>query len=146
MEKTATEVEMVGWHHQFNGHELGQTLEDSEGQRGLVCCSPWGHRVRHDFMTEQQQMGTLNLASLLTYSNKKISSQSPFPFNLPSIRVFSNKLTLHIRWPTDCSFSISPSNECSVLISFRIDWFDVLAVKGTLKSCLQHHSSKASTP
>ena len=70
---------MVGWHHQFNGHELGQTLEDSEGQRGLVCCSPWGHRVRHDFMTEQQQMGTLNLASLLTYSNKKISSQSPFP-------------------------------------------------------------------
>ena len=44
MEKRATEVEMVGWHHQLNGHELGQTLEDSEGQRGLVCCSPWGHK------------------------------------------------------------------------------------------------------
>ena len=68
------------------------------------------------------------------------------PSIFPSIRVFSNELTLHIRWPTDWSFSISPSNERSVLISFRIDWFDVLAVKGTLKSFLQHHSSKASTP
>ena len=64
----------------------------------------------------------------------------------PSIRVFSNKSVLHIRWPTywSFSFSISPSNEYSGLISFRMDWLDLLAVQGTLKSLLQHHSSKAS--
>ena len=64
-----------------------------------------------------------------------------------SIRVFSNESVLHIRWPKywSFSFSISPSNEYSGLIFFRIDWFDLLAVPGTLKGLLQHHSSKAST-
>ena len=64
----------------------------------------------------------------------------------PSIRVFSNESTLHIRWPKYWSFSlsISPSNEHPELISFRMDWLDLLAVQGTLKSLLQHHSSKAS--
>ena len=64
----------------------------------------------------------------------------------PSIRVFSNESTLHMRWPKywSFSFSISPSNEYSGQISFRIDWLDRLAVQGTLKSLLQHHSSKAS--
>ena len=64
----------------------------------------------------------------------------------PSIRVFSNELTLHIRWPKCWSFSfnISPSSEHPGLISFRMDWLDLLAVQGTLKSLLQHHSSKAS--
>ena len=64
----------------------------------------------------------------------------------PSIRVFSNKSVLHIRWPKDWSFSfsISSSNGYSGLISFRMDWLDLLAVQGTLKSLLQHHSSKAS--
>ena len=68
------------------------------------------------------------------------------PSTFPSIGVFSNKLSLHIRWPKYwCfSFSISPSNDYSGLISFRIDWFDLLAVQGTLKSLLQHHSSKSS--
>ena len=68
------------------------------------------------------------------------------PSIFPSIWVFSNELALHIRWPKywSFSFSISPSNEYSALISFRIDWFDLLAVQGTLKSLLQHHSSKAS--
>ena len=68
------------------------------------------------------------------------------PSIFPSIRVFSNELALHIRGPKywSFSFSISPSNEYSGLISFRIDWFDLLAVQGTLKSLLQHHSSKAS--
>ena len=63
-----------------------------------------------------------------------------------SIRVFSNESTLHIRWPNywSFSFSISTSNRYSVLISFKIDWLDFLAVQGTLKSLLQHHSSKAS--
>ena len=64
----------------------------------------------------------------------------------PSIRVFSNESTLHIMWPKYCSFSfnISPSNEHSGLISFRMDWLDLLAVQGILKILLQHHSSKAS--
>ena len=64
----------------------------------------------------------------------------------PSIRVFSNESVLHIRWPKywSFSFSISPSNEYSGLISFRMDWLDLLEVQGTLKSLLQHHSSKAS--
>ena len=64
----------------------------------------------------------------------------------PSLRVFSNESTLRIRWPQlwSFSFSISPSNEHPGLISFRMDWLDLLAVQGTLKSLLQHHSSKAS--
>ena len=68
------------------------------------------------------------------------------PLIPPSIRVFSNESVLHIRWPKDWSFSftISPSNEYSGLISLRMDWLDLLAVQGTLKSLLQHHTSKAS--
>ena len=68
------------------------------------------------------------------------------PSIFPSIRVFSNELVLRIRWPKYWSFSfnISPSNEYSGLISFRMDWLDLLAVQGTLKSLLQHHTSKAS--
>ena len=68
------------------------------------------------------------------------------PSIFPSIRVFSNESVLCIRWPRcwSFSFSISPSNEYSGLISFRMDWLDLLAVQGTLKSLLQHHSSKAS--
>ena len=64
----------------------------------------------------------------------------------PSIRVFSNESTLHMRWPKywSFSFSISPSNEHPELVSFRMDWLDLLAVQGTHKSLLQHHSSKAS--
>ena len=62
----------------------------------------------------------------------------------PSIRVFSNESTLCIKWPKFWSFSFSPSNEYSGLISFRIDWFDLFAVQGILKSLLQHHNSKAS--
>ena len=67
------------------------------------------------------------------------------PSIFPSIRVFSNESALHIRWPKfwSFSFSISPSNEYSGLLSFRMDWLDLLAVQGTLKSLLQHYSSKA---
>ena len=68
------------------------------------------------------------------------------PSIFPSIRVFSNESALRIRWPKFCSFSfsINPANEYSGLISFRIDWLDILAVQGTLKRLFQHHSSKAS--
>ena len=70
------------------------------------------------------------------------------PSIFPSIRVFSDESDLHIRWPKywSFSFSISPSNEHPGLISFRMYWLDLLAVQGTLKSLLQHHSSKASIP
>ena len=75
-----------------------------------------------------------------------LSSTSPLPSTFPSIRVFSNESALHIRWPKYWSFSfnISPSKEHPGLISFRMDWLDLLAVQGTLKSLLQHRSSKAS--
>ena len=66
------------------------------------------------------------------------------PSVFPSIRVFSNESVLHIRWAKYWSFSISPSKEYSGMISFRMDWLDLLAVQGTLKSLLQHHSAKAS--
>ena len=70
----------------------------------------------------------------------------PLPSIFPSVRVFSSESALYIRWPKywSLSFSISPFNEYSGLISFMIDWFDLLAVQGTLKSLLQHHSSKVS--
>jgi len=75
-----------------------------------------------------------------------LSSSCPPTFNLSSIRVFSNQSVLHVRWLKywSVSLSVSPSNEFSRLISFRMDWLDLLPVQGTLKSLLQHYSSKAS--
>src|SRR5574337_947562 len=83
---------------------------------------------------------------LVTLSNNLIFCPLFPPSILPSIRVFSNESGLCIRWPKYWSFSlnISPSKEHPGLISFRMDWLDFLAVQGTLKSLLQHHSSKAS--
>ena len=79
-------------------------------------------------------------------SSHPLSSPSPPAPNPPSIRVFSSESTLRMKWSKywSFSFSISPSNEHPRLISFRMDWLDLLAVQGTLKSLLQHHSSKAS--
>ena len=78
-------------------------------------------------------------------SNHFILCPLLFPSSIfPSSRVFSNESVLRIRWPNYWTFSISPSNEYSGLISFRMDWLDLLAVQGTPKSLLQHHSSKAS--
>ena len=100
-------------------------------------------------ITNSQSLLKLMSIELVMPSNHLISSCRPLrllPLVLPSIRVFSNESVLHIRWPKywNFSFSISPSSEYSGLISFRIDWLDLLAVQGTLKSLLQHHSSKAS--
>ena len=82
---------------------------------------------------------------LVMPSNHLILCPLLLPSVFPSIRVFSNESLLRIRWPKywSFSFSISPSNEYSGLISFRMDWLDLLTVQGTLKSLLQHHSSKA---
>ena len=113
----------------------------------LLFTTPWTAEY-------QPSLSTTNSLSLL----KLVSIESVMPSNhlilchpllllpsiFPSIRVFSNESVLHIRWPKYWSFAFSPSNEYSGLISFMIDWLDLLAVQGTLKSLLQHHSSKAS--
>ena len=88
----------------------------------------------------------MSIESVLPYNHLNLSHPLLLPTSIfPSIRVFSNESVLCIRWPKGTfSFSISPSNEYSGLISFRMDWLDLLAVQGTLKSLLQHHSLKAS--
>ena len=107
-------------------------------------CSTPGFPVHHQLLklaqTHVHRLGDTSQPS------HPLSSLSPLPSIFPSIRVFSNESVLHIRWPKywSFSFSISLSNEYSGLISFWIDWFDLLTVQGTLKSLLQHHSSKAS--
>ena len=99
-------------------------------------------------ITNSRKLLKLMSFELVMPSNHLILCHPLFllPSIFPSIRVFSNKSALCIRWPKYCSFSfsISPFYEYSVLISFRIDWFDLLAVQETLKSLLQHHSLKAS--
>ena len=107
-------------------------------------CSRSGLPVLH-YLPEFAQthtIGTLMLSNHLILCHPFLLLLSVFPH----IRVFSNESVLRIRWPKYCSFSfsISPSSEYSRLISFRMDWFDPLAVQGTLKSLLQLHSSKAS--
>ena len=86
----------------------------------------------------------MSIESVIPSNHLILCRPLPLPSIFPSIRVFSNESTLHIRWPKHWSFrfSISPSNKHSVLISFRMDWLDLLAVQGTLNSPLQHHSSK----
>ena len=92
----------------------------------------------------QSLLKLMSIASVMP-SNHLILCPLLLPSIFPSIRVFSNELVLPIRWPKywSLSFNISPSNEYSALISFRMDWLDPLAVQGTLNSLLQHHSSKA---
>ena len=99
-------------------------------------------------ITNSRSSPKLMSIELVIPSNHLILCHAPLllPSIFPSIRVFSNESALRIRWPTywSCSFNISPSDEHPGLISFRMDWLDLLAVQGTLKSLLQHHSSKAS--
>ena len=122
-------------------------MSSSVAQLGLTLCNPMA-------AARQASLSITSSQSLL----KLISIESVMPSNhlilchpllllpsiFPSIRVFSNELTLRIRWPKYWSFSFSPSKEHPGLISFRMDWLDLLAVQGTLKCLLQHHSSKAS--
>ena len=102
-------------------------------------CSTPGFSVHHQYL-EPTQSHVHRVGDAIQPSNPLLLPPSIFP----SIRVFSSESNLHIRWPKPWSFSISPFNEHSGLISFRMDWLDLLAVQGTLKSLLQHHSSKAS--
>ena len=104
------------------------------------------HQASLSFTISQSLLKLMSI-ELVMPSNHPILCHPPLllPSIFPSIRVFSNESVLHIRWPKYCSFnfSITPSSEYTGLISFRIDWFDLFAVQGTLKSLLQHHSSKA---
>ena len=118
-------------------------------QSCLTLCNPWtaACRASLSFTISWSLLKLLSIESVIL-SNHLILC---FPLLLlpsvfPSIRVFSSESTLYIRWPKCWSFnfSISPSNEHSGLISFRIDWFDLIAVQGSLKSLLQHHNLKAS--
>ena len=107
-------------------------------------CSMPGLPVHHQLL----ELAQTHVHELVMPSNHLILCYSLLlpPSIFPSIRVFSNESVLRIRWPKYWSFSLSirPSDEYSGLISSRMDWFDLLAVQGTLKSLLQHHSSKAS--
>ena len=107
------------------------------------------HRLQHTRLpcpSSSQSLLRLMSIKLLMPSNHLILCPLLFlPSIFPSIRVFSSESLVCIRWPKYWSFSISPSNEHPGLISFRVDWFDLLAVQGTLKSLLQYRSSKAST-
>ena len=107
-------------------------------------CSTPGFPVHHQLL-EIAQTHVYQVGDAIQPSHP-LSSPSPPSFNLSQHQVFSSELVLCIRWPKHWSFSfrISPSDEYSGLISFRMDWFDLLEVQGTLKSLLQHHSSKAS--
>ena len=121
----------------------------SVAQSCLTLCDPMnrstpGLPVHHQLL-ELTQTHVHQISDAIQPSHP-LSSPSPPAPNPPSIRVFSNESTIGIRWPKywSFSFSISPSNEHWGLISFRMDLLDLLAVQGTLKSLLQHHSSKAS--
>ena len=94
--------------------------------------------------TSGRLLKLMSIESVMPYTHLILFCPLLLPSIFPSVGVFSNELALHIRWPKYWNFSISPSNEYSGLISFTVDWFDLLAVQGTLKSLLQHHSSKAS--
>ena len=122
----------------------------SVSQSCLTLCNPMdcstpGLPVHHQLLEFTQTH--VHWISLLLPSNHLVLCWPLLlpPSIFPSIRVFSDESVLHIRWPNNWSFSfcISPSNEYSGLISFRMDWLDLLAVQGPLKSLLQHHSSKA---
>ena len=103
------------------------------------------HKVSLSFSICQRLLKLMSIKSVMPSSHLILCHPLLLlPSIFPSIRVFFNESALHIRWPKYWSFSFSPSNEYSELISFRIDWLDLLAVQGTLKSLLQHHSSKAS--
>ena len=110
--------------------------------------TPWtaAHQASLSIANSWSLLKLMSIQSVMPSSHLILCHPFLLPSVFTSIRVFSNESVLHIRWPEywRFSFSISPSNEYSGLISFRIDWFDLCTFHGTLKSFIQHHSSKAS--
>ena len=130
-------IQTILWFHQFSSV---QSLSHVQ-----LFATPWtAARQASLFITNSQS--SLKLESVMPSSYLILCPLFLLPPIPPSIRVFSNESALRMRWPKywNFSFSISPSNEHPGLISFRMDWLNLLAVQGTLKSLLQHHSSKAS--
>ena len=116
---------------------------------GQLFATPWtaARQASLSFTVSRSLLKLMSIESVMPSNHLVLCGPLLLlPSIFPSIRVFSNELTLHIRWLKHCSFSfsISPSNEYSGLISFRIDWFDLLVVQGVLKSLLQCHNLKAS--
>ena len=101
------------------------------------------HQASLSFTISQSLLKLMSIESVMPSNRLIFCHPLLLPSIFSSIRVFSNELTLRIRWPKYWSFSFSPSNEYSGLISFRIDWFGLFAVQGTLNNLLQHHNSKA---
>ena len=111
--------------------------------------NPWtaAHQASLSITSSRSLLKLMSIESVMPSNHLSLCCPLLLPPSIfPSNRVFSNESVLHIRWPKywSFSFSISPSDEYSGLISFMMDWLDLLAVQGTLKSLLQHHSSKAS--
>ena len=110
--------------------------------------TPWtaAHQASLSITNSQSSLKLTSIKSVMPSNHLILCRPFLLPSIFPSIRGFSNESALHIRWPKDWSFSfnISRSNEYSGLISFRMDWLDLLAVQGIVRSLLQHHSSKAS--
>ena len=130
-------------------HPLGPSLVVVQLLGSVWLCDPWTAACQASLsITISRSLLKLKSIESMMPSNHLILCHLLLLSSIfPSIRVFSNESALLIRWPKyRCfSFSVGPSNEYLGLISFRIDWFDLLAVQGTLKSLLQHHSSKASS-
>ena len=124
------------------------TSSVSQFSRVWLFVTPWTATLQASLSITNSQslLKLMCIKSVMPFKHLILSHPLLLPSIFPSIRVFSSESVLHIRSPKywSFSFSISPSNEYSGLISFRIDWFDLLLVQGTLKSLLQHHSSKAS--
>ena len=142
----STDTYLAG-HIQLTSHKVLAIIVQS-----LSCvwffATPWTQHARlPSFAVSQSLLKFMSIESMLLSNHLLLCHPLLLPPSIfPSIRVFSNESALHIRWPKHWSFSFSnsPSNEYSGFMSFRIDWFDLLVVQGTLKSLLQHHSLKAS--
>ena len=128
---------------------LIQQVFSSVTQSCLTLCNPWtaARQASRSITSSWSLLRLMSIESVMP-SNHLILCHPLLllPSIFPSIRVYSNQSVLHIRWPKyqNFCFSISPSNAYSGLISFRMDWLDLLAVQGTLNSLIQHHSSKSS--
>ena len=130
--------------------DTSPTLSTEEALRQIqICCNsatPWtvACQASLSFTVSRSLLKLMSIESVMLSSHLILCFPLLLPSVFPSIRVFYNESALCIRWPKYWSFSISPSNEYSGFIFFRIDWFDLLAVQGTLKRLLQKHSSEAS--
>ena len=141
------------WNYVFKvenqSHHISQFSSVQSLSRVWLFATPWiaAHQASLSITSSWSSLKLMSIESVMPSNHlilcRPLLFLPPIP---PSIKVFSNESTLRMRWPKYWSFSfrISPSNEHPGLISFRVDWLDLLAVQGTLKSLLQHHSSKAS--